>query len=78
MRVAPHLLTHFFVEVVVNPQPRPVPLPEPEVMVDTLLTWQSVRQRAPRATAADEVLERIDDLTQRVAAMSPARLLRWQ
>jgi hypothetical protein len=63
-------------QVIVNPEPRSISRPPPEVMIDTLPMWQVRWQRAPCATASDEILKGIDDLAQGVVAMSAAGLLR--
>lgn len=65
-------------QMVVNLEPRSVARPRPEIVIGTLPMRQVMRQGAPCATAADEILESIDDLTHGVAAMSAARLPRRQ
>ncbi len=68
----------FFMQMIMNLEPRSIPLPPLEVVIDALPMRQVMRQRAPCATASEQVLESIDDLAQSVAAMSAARLLGWQ
>src|ERR1051326_1838801 len=65
-------------QTVMNPEPRPVSLPRAEIVIDTLPMRQVMGQRAPCATASDEILKSVDDLSKRVAAMSAARLLSWE
>jgi hypothetical protein len=44
-------------------------------VIDTLPMRQVMGQRALRAAASDEILKSVDDLSQRIAAMSATGLL---
>jgi hypothetical protein len=66
LRISACLASETFAQGGVNPLPGPIPTPQAEVVRDGLPWRKLVRQQPPRAAAADDVDNAIEDLAQRM------------